>query len=63
MTELQVAYWDDVLGRLVKLPEWRQDLEVKLVEPTYLNSRDTRKRMDAEHALLTTVLTELGLAK
>ena len=63
MTELQVAYWDDVLGRLVKLPEWRQDLEMKLVEPTYLNSRDTRKRMDAEHALLTTVLTELGLAK
>ena len=63
MTESQVAYWDDVLGRLVKLPEWRQDLEVKLVEPTYLNSRETRKRMDAEHALLTTVLTELGLVK
>jgi putative tricarboxylic transport membrane protein len=63
LSEQQVAYWDDVLSRLVRLPEWRQDLEARLVEPTYLNSRDTRKRMDAEHALLTGVLTELGLAK
>jgi putative tricarboxylic transport membrane protein len=63
LSEQQVAYWDDVLGRLAKLPEWRQDLEAKAVEPTYLNSRDTRRRMDAEHAQLTAVLTELGLAK
>jgi tripartite-type tricarboxylate transporter receptor subunit TctC len=63
MSEQQVAYWDDVLSRLVRLPEWRQDLEARLVEATYLNSRDVRKRMDAEHALLTAVLTELGLAK
>jgi putative tricarboxylic transport membrane protein len=63
MSEQQVAYWDDVLSRLVRLPEWRQDLDARLVEATYLNSRDVRRRMDAEHALLTAVLTELGLAK
>jgi putative tricarboxylic transport membrane protein len=63
LSEQQINYWDNVLGRLVKLPEWRQDLEAKVVEPIYLNSRDTRRRMDAEHAHLTAVLTELGLVK
>jgi putative tricarboxylic transport membrane protein len=63
MTAEEIAYWDDVLGRLVRLPEWQHDLETRLVEPTYLNSRDTRKRMDAESAQLTTVLGELGLVK
>jgi putative tricarboxylic transport membrane protein len=63
MTPEEITYWDDVLGRLTRLPEWRHDLETRLVEPTYLNSRDTRKRMDAESAHLTAVLTELGLAK
>lgn len=63
MSEQQVLYWDEALGRLARLPEWKQDLETKMVEATYLNSRDTRKRMDAEHAQLTAVLAELGLAK
>lgn len=63
MNEQQVQYWDDVFGRLARLPEWKQDLEAKLVENTYLNSRDTRKLMDAQHAELTAVLTELGLTK
>ncbi len=63
MSEQQVLYWDEVLGKLARLPEWKHDLETRMVETTYLNSRDTRKRMDAESAQLTTVLTELGLAK
>jgi len=63
MSEPQVHYWDDVFGRLARLPEWKQDLEAKLVENTYLNSRDTRKLMDAQHAELTAVLAELGMVK
>lgn len=61
--EPQILYWDDVFGKLARLPEWRQDLDSKLVENTYLNSRDTRKLMDAQHAELTAILAELGLAK
>ncbi|MGH8633150.1 MAG: tripartite tricarboxylate transporter substrate binding protein [Burkholderiales bacterium] len=63
LSEQQVRYWDEVFGRLARLPEWKQELEAKSVEATYLDSRDTRKRMDAEHAALTAVLTELGLVK
>lgn len=63
MSEDQIRYWDQVFGKLVQLPEWKQDLEKRLVENTYLNARDLRKQMDAEYAEFTTVLTELGLAK
>lgn len=63
MSGQEVFYWDEVFGRLARLPEWKHELESRMVEATYLNSRDTRKRMDAEHAELTAVLSELGLAK
>ena len=63
MTDDQVRYWDEVIAKMTQLPEWKLDLDAKLVENTYLNARDTRKLMDAEHAELTAILTELGLAK
>ncbi len=63
LSEDQVRYWDGVFARLVALPEWKQDLESKTVEPTYYNARDTRKLMEQEHAALTAILTELGLVK
>ena len=63
MTEDQIAYWDDVFSKLVQLPEWKQDMEKKLVENTYLNASDTKKLMDVEYAGLSKLLGELGLAK
>jgi putative tricarboxylic transport membrane protein len=63
MTEEQIRYWDATFSRMVQLPEWKADLEEKLVENTYLNARDTRKQMDVENAELTKLLGELGLAK
>jgi putative tricarboxylic transport membrane protein len=63
LTPAQVAYWDQVMGKLVQLDEWKQDLEKNLAENTYLNSRDTRKYLDAEYAELKSLLTEMGLVK
>jgi putative tricarboxylic transport membrane protein len=63
MTDDQIRYWDEVIAKLAQLPEWKLDLEGKLVENTYFNARDTRKLMDAEHAELTAILSELGLAR
>lgn len=63
MRDDQIRYWDEVFAKLVQLPEWKHDMETKLIENTYLNARDTRKLMDAEHTELATVLAELGLAK
>jgi putative tricarboxylic transport membrane protein len=63
MSEEQVRYWDGVFAKLSALPEWKQELEAKLVEPTYYNARDTRKLMAQEHAALGATLNDLGLAK
>jgi putative tricarboxylic transport membrane protein len=63
LTEDQVRYWDGVFAKMVSLPEWKKDLEDKLVEPTYYNGRDTRKLMEQEHGALAATLSDLGLAK
>ncbi len=63
MSAAQIAYWDDVLSRLTQTPEWREELARLLQDPAYLNSRDTRRFLDAQHQELRAVLVELGLAK
>ena len=42
MTRAQIAYWDDVLGKLVKTDAWRKELEQTQIENVYRNS--TRPR-------------------
>jgi putative tricarboxylic transport membrane protein len=59
----QVAYWDDVMARLVQTEEWRKDLESRLWVNTYRNSRDTRKYLDEQYQELRGALAEVGLAK
>lgn len=61
MTEDQIRFWDDVFARMVQLPEWKQDLDAKLIENTYLNARDTRRLMETEYAELASILSDLGL--
>ena len=63
MSDEQVRYWDGVFAKLAALPEWKQDLDAKLVEPTYYNARDTRKLLAQEHAALAATLNDLGLVK
>jgi putative tricarboxylic transport membrane protein len=63
MTAAQLAYWDQVLAKLVQADEWKKDLERDVVEDTYMNSRDIRKYLDSEYAELKSLLIEMGLAK
>jgi putative tricarboxylic transport membrane protein len=63
MSDAQVQYWDTVFAKLVQQDDWKKDVEAKQFENTYLNSADTRRLMDAQHAELTAVLRALGLAK
>jgi putative tricarboxylic transport membrane protein len=59
----QVAYWEDVLGRIVVTPEWKKDLEANNWSASFMKSREFAKFMDAEYADTKTILTELGLVK
>lgn len=63
LTAPQLAYWDDVVGRLVQTEEWKKDLATNLLENTYRSSSDTRKYLDAEYAELKELLTAMGMAK
>lgn len=58
-----VAYWDDVMAKLAQAEDWKKDLENNLWENTYMNSRGTRKYLDAQYLELKSALTEVGLAK
>jgi putative tricarboxylic transport membrane protein len=63
MTRAQIAYWDDVLGKLVKTEAWKKDLEQSQIENVYRNSAETAKYLKSEYDEARGILTDLGLAK
>jgi putative tricarboxylic transport membrane protein len=63
MTRAQIAYWDDVLGRVAKTDAWKKDLEQSHIENIYRNSTETAKYLKAEFEEARAILTDLGLAK
>jgi putative tricarboxylic transport membrane protein len=63
MTPAQIAYWDSVLGRVVKSPEWLKDLETNLMANAYKNSAETFKHWQKEYAEVKALFTDMGLAK
>lgn len=63
LTAAQLAYWDQVLARMVLTEEWKKDLERDVVSDTYMNSREIRKYLDSEYAELKSLLAEMGLVK
>jgi tripartite-type tricarboxylate transporter receptor subunit TctC len=52
-----------VLAAVVATPEFRQDLERNHWSASFARSADMRKRLEAEHAELKPLLTELGMVK
>jgi putative tricarboxylic transport membrane protein len=58
-----VVFWEGVLARFAKDPEWQKILERSLWASAYMNSADMKRYYESEFAKLKGVLTELGLAK
>ena len=59
----EIAYWDAVFEKLAQSEEWKKDTERELWNSDYLLSARTREHLDREAGVMTTILTELGLAK
>lgn len=59
----QIAYWENVLERVVTSDEWKAELEHNVAEGTFMKSEATRKFFEAEFTTARRVLGELGLAK
>lgn len=63
MSTEQVAFWDDVLERISRDPQWKETLAASQWESDYRNSRDTLRYLDAMHVELRDVLKDIGLAR
>lgn len=59
----QIAYWEDVLRRLIQTPEWKQDLEDNFWVNAYASAAETRRRLDRECAEIKQNMSELGMAR
>ena len=63
MTPAQIAWWDGVLAKVVATAAWKEALEQNTWEANYLNSAQTRRQFDDEHAEYRAILLELGMVK
>lgn len=63
MTAAQIAYWEEVLSKVVATDEWKSVLDKQFWDGNFLRSREFARYMDHEYAQTRTIMTELGLAK
>ena len=63
MTPPQIAYWENVLARVVASDEWKQMLERDSLENDFLKSGETRNQLKVEQEELKAIMGELGLVK
>jgi putative tricarboxylic transport membrane protein len=59
----QIAYWENVFGKLVNTDEWRQELERSGAVGHFMGSRELTAYFDSQYAQFRGVLTDLGLAR
>ena len=63
MTPDEIAWWDNVLKKATSSPEWSAAVKRNLWTADYKNSTDTKVFLTGEQKRLTSLLTDLGLAK
>ncbi len=63
LSAAQIAYWDDLLGKIVHTDEWTKEVAQLGWEAEYLNSADSRRFLERQHEELKALLGELGLAR
>lgn len=63
MTPDQIAYWEDVLTKIVQTEEWKRDMEKNYWESNFMKSADAMKYLRSQYEQYRAVLTDLGLAR
>ena len=59
----QVAYWDEVLAKVVAVDEWKKSLDAQFWEGNFLRSREFTKYLENDYNQTKAVMTDLGLVK
>lgn len=63
MTPAQAAFWDGVLGSMVRTDEWKKELEASLQEYVYLDSNAASRYIRDQDQAIASALADLGLLK
>lgn len=63
MNAAQIAYWDQVIAKVVQADEYKKEVERNLADSNYLGSAEAWKYWDAQYNELKSLLVELGLSK
>lgn len=63
MNAAQIAYWDQVIAKVVQADDYKKEVELNLADANYLGSTEARKYWDAQYNELKVLLTDLGLTK
>jgi putative tricarboxylic transport membrane protein len=63
MTPAQIAYWEEVLARVVATDEWKKELDAQNWDGRFLRSREFSQYMEQEYAATKAILGELGMVK
>ena len=63
LSAAQIAYWEDVLAKVVATEDWNKSLEAQYWEGNFLRSREFGKYLESDYNQTKAVMTDLGLAK
>ena len=59
----QMAYWEDILDKVVTTEDWHKSLEAQYWEGNFLRSREFRKYLESDYNQTRAIMTDLDLAK
>lgn len=63
LTPAQIAFWEEVLARVVAKDEWKKPLDENNLARHFLRSRDFANYLEGEYNVTKAVMTDLGLAR
>lgn len=63
MSPAQIAYWEEIFGKLAESDEWKKDLENNMWTNNYMGSIDSQNFLATQYNELRRLLIDLGLAK
>ena len=63
LSAAQIAYWEEVFGKVVTAEDWNKSLEAQFWEGNFLRSREFGKYLENDYNQTKAVMTDLGLAK
>jgi len=63
MTQGQIAYWENVMRRMMEADDWKKELEENFWSSNFQTGAESRKFLARDHEDAMAFLTELGLAK